>query len=32
MIKRDSEKIIFKGSQIPKLSPFESTVELLNQE
>ncbi|MGD1808003.1 AAA family ATPase [Dapis sp. BLCC M126] len=32
LIKRDSEKIIFKGSQIPKLSPFQSIVELLNQE
>ena len=33
LIERDSEKIIFKGNQIPaKLSPFESVVELLNQE
>ncbi|NEQ41646.1 MAG: AAA family ATPase [Okeania sp. SIO3I5] len=32
IIERDSEKIIFKGSQIPKLSPFQSIVELFNQE
>ncbi|MEM1168364.1 MAG: AAA family ATPase [Cyanobacteria bacterium P01_H01_bin.35] len=32
IVERDSEKIIFKGSPIPKLSPFQSTVELLNQE
>ena len=32
IIERDSEKIIFKGSQIPKLSLFQSIVELLNQE
>ncbi|MGK7920289.1 MAG: AAA family ATPase [Trichodesmium sp.] len=32
LIERDSEKIIFKKSQVPKLSPFQSVVELLNQE
>ncbi|MEB3342354.1 AAA family ATPase [Okeania sp.] len=32
IIERDSEKIIFKGEKVPKLSPFESIVELLNQE
>ncbi|NEQ74780.1 MAG: AAA family ATPase [Okeania sp. SIO2C9] len=32
IIERDSEKIIFAGVRTPKLSPFESIVELLNQE
>jgi len=32
IVERDSEKFIFKGSPIPKLSPFQSAVELLNQE
>ncbi|MDJ0555181.1 MAG: AAA family ATPase, partial [Microcoleaceae cyanobacterium MO_207.B10] len=31
-IERDSEKIMFKGEKTPKLSPFQSVVELLNQE
>ncbi len=32
IIERDSEQIKFEGSKIPKLSPFQSIVELLNQE
>ncbi|NEP83551.1 MAG: AAA family ATPase [Okeania sp. SIO3B3] len=32
IIERDSEKIIFAGNRTPKLSPFQSIVELLNQE
>ncbi len=32
IIERDSEKIIFEYNRIPKLSPFQSIVELLNQE
>lgn len=32
IIQRDSEKIIFAGNRTPKLSPFQSIVELLNQE
>lgn len=32
IIERDSEKILFAGVRTPKLSPFQSIVELLNQE
>lgn len=32
IIERDSEKILFEGNKTPKLSPFQSIIELLNQE